>query len=119
MAGRDAEFTEATKTALSKRAGFRCSYPGCNAVTVGPSGEGGEATASTGMACHIYSASDAPPARRRNSGLPLEKLASIENGIWMCYSHGKLIDADESAYTPEILKGWRRLFWENREVAWT
>ncbi|MBY5971879.1 hypothetical protein KUV28_05960 [Ferrimonas balearica] len=36
-------------------------------------------------------------------------LTSIENGIWMCYRHGKLIDADDCTYTPELLKEWRRL----------
>src|SRR5262249_1633785 len=41
--------------------------------------------------------------------LPLDQLQSIDNGIWMCYTHGKLIDADEATYTPETLKYWRKL----------
>jgi hypothetical protein len=35
--------------------------------------------------------------------------ASIENGIWMCYKHGTLIDTDESRFTVSMLKRWREL----------
>lgn len=31
----------------------------------------------------------------------------ISNGIWMCYTHGKLIDNDEVRFTVAMLKGWR------------
>ena len=61
------------------------------------------------MACHIYAASNGPAARRVNTSLSVDELRSIDNGIWMCYTHGKLIDADEATYTPEMLKYWRKL----------
>jgi hypothetical protein len=31
------------------------------------------------------------------------ELQSAENGIWMCYRHGKLIDTDETTYSADIL----------------
>lgn len=37
------------------------------------------------------------------------ELSSIENGIWMCQTHGKMIDADEATYTPGVLVQWRKL----------
>ncbi|MBE0688591.1 MAG: hypothetical protein IH587_00535 [Anaerolineae bacterium] len=36
-------------------------------------------------------------------------LEDISNGIWMCYTHGKLIDTDEEAYSVEMLKTWKRI----------
>ncbi|SMP36408.1 hypothetical protein [Shimia sagamensis] len=65
--------------------------------------------ASTGMACHIFAAANGPAARRAKPEASAAKLGSIDNGIWMCYRHGKLIDTDECAYTPELLTDWRRL----------
>lgn len=104
-----AEFLQAVKQALADRAGHRCSFPRCDAITIGPSAEGPTSTTATGMACHIYAAADGPPARRRNPELSFDELRSVENGIWMCYTDGKLIDADECTYTPEMLRHWRRI----------
>ncbi|MGM4891555.1 hypothetical protein [Tardiphaga sp. 839_C3_N1_4] len=61
------------------------------------------------MACHIYAASDGPAARRVETEKSIEELRSIENGIWMCYRHGKIIDTDEFTFGPQTLMGWRRL----------
>jgi hypothetical protein len=61
------------------------------------------------MACHIYAAAAGPAARRRNPQLSFDELRSIENGIWMCYTHGKIIDTDECTYTPQMLKHWRSI----------
>lgn len=93
----DAEFFQATKEKLAERAGYRCSFPGCRAVTIGPSAEGPDRSASTGMACHIRTAATGPSARRVSNASP-QTLKQISNGIWMCYRHGKLIDADETTY---------------------
>lgn len=59
------------------------------------------------MACHIYAAADQRPARRRSpGGIDLQ---AATNGIWMCYTHGKLIDTDEATYTVEQLLAWKRI----------
>jgi hypothetical protein len=102
-------FCVATKVSLAKRVGFRCSFPGCDAVTVGPSDEGLEATASTGEAAHISAASGGQNARRYQAALTPEKRSSIENGIWCCNLHAKLIDTDETTYTIPMLKKWKVL----------
>ncbi|QIG70391.1 hypothetical protein EVB88_007 [Rhizobium phage RHph_N28_2] len=103
------DFSPAVREALAKRAGHRCSFPDCDQTTVGPSDEGTTAVSHTGMACHIFAASDGPAARRVASKSDPEFLRSFENGIWTCYTHGKLIDTDEATYTPELLAFWRHL----------
>lgn len=102
----EAEFTQATKEKLAQRSGYRCSFPGCRAVTVGPSAEGDDRSASTGMACHIRAAATGPSARRVSTASAKE-LKQISNGIWMCYRHGKLIDADEATFTVDQLQAWK------------
>ncbi|ELK4796919.1 TPA: hypothetical protein N0H42_005986 [Pseudomonas aeruginosa] len=111
------EFSEATKSSLAKRAGNSCSFPGCYAVTEGPSSESETSFSKTGMACHIYAAANGPSARRVDTDLSGEELSHISNGIWMCYTHGKLIDTDESTYTPDELKTWRTVA-ERRAQIW-
>ena len=103
------EFFKPTKAALAKRAGFLCSYPGCKAVTVGPSDEDSTATSSTGEAAHICAASGGPGARRYVAVLSPEYRSSIDNGIWCCKTHARLIDTDEVTYTIGMLKQWRLL----------
>jgi hypothetical protein len=61
------------------------------------------------MACHIASASGGLGSRRIDKSLTPTQLRSIENGVWMCGTHGTLVDTDELTYTTPILKGWRRL----------
>ena len=78
-------------------------------MTVGPSAEGNDKTASSGMACHIYAAQDGPSARRIRPDMSIKALKSIDNGIWMCYQHGKIIDTDECTYSPFLLEQWRGL----------
>lgn len=103
------DFKEPTKQALAKRAGNSCSFPNCDAVTEGPSSESKTSISKTGMACHIYAAADGPSARRVKLYASDEELSDISNGIWMCYTHGKLIDTDESTYTVEQLKTWKEV----------
>jgi hypothetical protein len=103
------EFSGDVKQAVAERAGYRCSFPGCLATTVGPSEESPEGSNKTGMACHIAAASGGRPARRIVSSMRPEDIASIDNAIWMCYRHGKLIDGDELRFTIPMLKAWRAL----------
>lgn len=106
MSNRD-DFSLKTKQTLAERVSFLCSFPGCFITTVGPSEESLEAVSNTGMACHITAAAKGKGARRYVGGLSSEERCSIENGIWMCYRHGKLIDTDEIRFTIEMLKTWK------------
>lgn len=107
--GRIAGFTQKTTSALEKRAANQCSFPGCEAVTSGPSSESDIAVSNSGTACHIYAASDGPAARRVGHSMSVDQLKHINNGIWMCATHGRLIDTDECTYTPQTLMDWRRI----------
>ena len=105
---RIADFSRTTVNALEKRVANRCSFPGCKALTSGPSAESESAVSNTGTACHIYAASDGPAARRVKN-ISTVQLKNISNGIWMCATHGRLIDTDESTYSPDNLIEWRRI----------
>jgi hypothetical protein len=102
-------FTKPVKLALAKRAGFRCSFPGCNAITTGPSSEGSGATANTGEAAHIAAASSGTNSRRYDPNMTSAQRSAIENGIWCCNVHAELIDTDEVTYTVPLLQHWREL----------
>lgn len=108
MSNRD-EFSPTVKRKLAERAGYRCSFPDCSGPTIGPSDESTASTSNVGMACHIAGASDGPGSRRYVPSMTVQERSSIENGIWMCYTHGKLIDTDETRFTIEKLKHWRRI----------
>lgn len=77
--------------------------------TVGPSNESKAATSSIGVACHISAAASGRGARRYDKQMTSEQRRAIDNGIWMCATHGRLIDTDESHFTVEMLKRWRDL----------
>jgi hypothetical protein len=106
---RDADFPKDVVDRLAKSAGYVCSWPDCDNPTVGPSSEGVGATTSVGMACHIVAASGGPGARRVVPGMPAAERADYTNGIWMCYTHGKQIDTDETRFSIEMLRRWREL----------
>lgn len=46
---------------------------------------------------------------RYDPSLTPEQRSSIDNGIWMCRSHGALIDSDHTIYSVEQLKNWKQL----------
>jgi hypothetical protein len=104
-----ANFSARTRETIARRAGLICSFPTCDARTTGPSAESEASHSDSGTACHIIAASPNPPARRRRSPGDNTDLSSAANGIWMCGSHGKIIDDDESTYTVALLRQWKHL----------
>ncbi|HGM8087213.1 TPA: HNH endonuclease [Pseudomonas aeruginosa] len=106
-------FSTTTKLELAKRVGFRCSYERCLKITTGPTqNEKGEDSAATiGVAAHIYPAS--PNGPRGQEGLAPEDIKNISNGIWLCHTHGTLIDNFVGEYPSEKL----RVMKEVREYA--
>jgi len=103
------EFANSTKEQLARRAGYRCSFPECGVPAFGPSQEGSNRTTNVGTACHIAAASGGPGARRFVSTMTPRERMHIDNGIWMCRTHGKLIDDDETRFTIAILKRWKEI----------
>lgn len=108
MATRD-EFNQRTKDILAKRTGYKCSFPSCWSNTIGPSNESTSPIDSTGMACHIYAAAPGKGAKRYKKDMTHEERKSENNGIWMCYKHGKQIDNDEERFTAEMLFQWKQI----------
>jgi hypothetical protein len=98
-------FSEKTKNILASRVAFRCSFPGCSRITIGPGSGDSQQVISVGEAAHIYSA--APNGPRNNPSLTPEQRASVENGIWMCKTHARLIDVDETVYSADTLLKWK------------
>lgn len=99
------DFTEATKRKAASRAGYRCSFPGCLNSTVGASMEKYDGVSVTGVGAHICAA--APGGKRYDDKMTAEERRSIDNCIWMCQTHARLIDTDEITYTVEKLKQWK------------
>jgi WD40 repeat protein len=57
------------------------------------------------MAAHITGAAHGGP--RYDKALTSAERRSITNEIWCCDNCGRLVDADESAYTEELLRRWK------------
>lgn len=104
MPSRD-DFTQDTKRRLAHRAGYRCSNPGCRALTAGPSDVAPDATTSIGVAAHISAA--APKGPRFREELSAVARSSINNGIWLCQNHAKAIDDDSRRFTEALLLAWK------------
>lgn len=106
MSNRD-DFPQSVKRTLAERVGWKCSFLGCNQATVGPDSSNASGRINNGIAAHITAA--APGGPRYDPNLTPEKRSSIDNGIWMCRSHGSLIDSDYTIYSVEQLKKWKEL----------
>lgn len=98
------DFEPKVKEIMAKRVGYRCSNPNCRQLTCGPQGEPTK-TINIGVASHICAASQGGP--RFDPDQNQEQRKSIENGIWLCQTHAKLIDSDEKRYSVHILQQWK------------
>lgn len=94
-------FLAKTRSSLALRAAHRCSFSGCGIATAGPSDAGSENHVSIGVAAHIAAAS--PGGARYDPEMTTEQRVSINNGIWMCQTHSRLIDVNEAAYPTPLL----------------
>lgn len=97
-----AEFSPATKEIIAKRAGYRCSFPGCHKVLVGP-GVYNDEYITIGECAHIFSAVKKGP--RSDGGLTESNLKRSENGIFLCRNHHKIVDSKskDNRYASELL----------------
>lgn len=102
-------FPQATKLALAKRAGFHCSYPACLIPTTGPtvSDDGDDSAAGIAIAAHIYPASENGP--RKNIGITQQQIKDVSNGIWLCRTHGAMIDDFQSDFPAEKVIEMKRV----------
>lgn len=103
---RDNDFPPSVRATLAARAGHRCSFPDCGVTTSGPSHTDPEKSVTNGWACHIFPAGDTGP---RSELTPVRSdLRGLQNAIWMCETHGSLIDKNAGIdFPPERLIKWR------------
>lgn len=101
--GRDADFSEVTKRTIAGRAGWRCSFPDCWKATIGP-GAASDETSLVGQAAHILpSAPGKGPRAEEIIDEDVTYRKSAANGIWLCETHGKLVDKNRGADYPSAL----------------
>jgi hypothetical protein len=98
------DFSVSVKDELAKRVGYACSNPRCRRPTSGPQSTP-LGTVNIGVAAHITAASPGGP--RYDSSLSTAQRTSAENGIWLCQTCAKLIDSDQSGFTPARLAEWK------------
>jgi hypothetical protein len=99
------DFSKQTVTEIAKGVGYRCSNPECARPTVGATAAQ-DGIVTIGVAAHICAASPGGP--RYNPAQTREARRAKDNGIWLCQSCGRLVDADAQKFTLEVLTGWKR-----------
>jgi hypothetical protein len=99
------DFSALVKTMLARRVGHRCSNPVCQKPTSGPA-QDPEKAVNIGVAAHITAAAEGGP--RYDKSLSAEERAAQANGIWLCQTCSKLIDADEQRFVVDLLHRWKR-----------
>jgi hypothetical protein len=93
------DFSPSTIKAAGERVGLLCSFCGC--LTKAASAESEKKVSSIGVAAHICAASPGGP--RYDPSMTVDERKSIENCIWMCETHARLIDTDVVSYPRERL----------------
>lgn len=99
------DFNKAAKELLAKQAGHRCAHPHCGKPTSGAD-ESGTGAINIGVAAHITAASAGGP--RYDPAMTSEQRKDASNGIWLCQDHAHAVDADDSGFSAEILRTWKR-----------
>ena len=103
-------FSSKTKRTLADRVAWKCSFPGCSQITIGPNASQDKST-NLGEAAHIFAAAEDGP--RYNPDMTPDERKSIDNGIWMCRHHARLIDTDFFNYSAATLQQWKLIAEEN------
>lgn len=100
------EFKDSTKDIIARRAGFKCSFPGCAMTLVGPGVESHQYI-TLGECAHIFSA--VPNGPRTHGGLSDEELERPENGIYLCRNHHLIVDrkSKDNKYTSDLLARYK------------
>jgi hypothetical protein len=106
------EFTPLTKRALEKQAGCKCSYPRCRRLTYAVSPDS-EEELQIGEAAHICAASPGGP--RYDMTMTRDERRSVDNGIWLCRTHARIIDVADAKFSVVLLHEWKQ---KTKKDAW-
>jgi hypothetical protein len=98
------DFNEATKKLLCDQVGGKCANPDCRVMTLGPNVTQNKRT-SIGEAAHISAA--AKGGARFDSTMSSKDRKSATNGIWLCRTHAREIDANPDKFPIFLLNEWR------------
>lgn len=103
------EFSLKTKKLLAERAGLLCSHFDCLRPTVAPAKnrKGNDAAVGTGVAAHIYAASENGP--RPPTGMTEAEIKDPSNGTWMCKLCADQIDDFRHEYPAERIFKMKRV----------
>ncbi|WEK31550.1 MAG: hypothetical protein P0Y58_04960 [Candidatus Pseudomonas phytovorans] len=99
------DFSLKTIQRLRDSVGNVCAFPGCSVNTHGANASG-DGVVNLGVACHIKAA--APLGPRYDPEQTSDDRKHFDNGIWMCQTHSRLIDADKDNYSVDELWQWKR-----------
>ena len=107
MAKNRDDFDPKVVDALSRRASFICSNPGCRALTLAPTKEDPQKYLYIGVAAHITAAAEGGP--RHDATLTADQRRSIDNGIYLCSTCSVMIDKNGGVDFPaDLLRDWKR-----------
>jgi hypothetical protein len=98
------DFSQRTVRKLAARAGYHCTNPDCQSLTLGPAVDE-DGTVHVGFAAHIAAAS--PGGKRYDCKMTPEERSAAANGIYLCGRCAKLIDSDEKRYPATLLHRWK------------
>lgn len=90
---------------MAERVAWRCSFPGCGVITIGPKMGDNTKSLNLGEAAHIHAAS--PNGPRYDENMTREERKSINNGIWLCRAHATFIDSDYKEYSDKTIRLWK------------
>jgi hypothetical protein len=101
-------FSASVVSKVAERAGYICSNPRCNRITIGPTDNDVNKSTKTGIAAHICAAASGGP-RYDMSQTPQER-KSISNAIWLCGTCSILIDKNNGIdYPAPDIKRWKKV----------
>lgn len=95
-----------------QKSGYRCSYPGCGRLLIGPDKDFKKAIY-VGVVAHICAA--APNGPRYDPFMTPEERSGEGNGILLCREHAAIIDIDEASYPVELLKQWKQMAYKRAQ----
>ncbi|EIK43185.1 putative lysogenic conversion protein [Cellvibrio sp. BR] len=100
------EFIPSIKRVMAERVAWRCCFPNCDKITIGPQKGDDTKSLNLGEAAHITAAAADGP--RYDANLDRAQRRAITNGIWMCRPHARFIDTDYKEYSAATLLIWKK-----------